>query len=116
MNNTLNKIEVGERIRQLRLLNHYTQFEFAELLDISVNFLSEIENGKKGLSIETLARLCNGTTTSADYILFGDSGAQLDLISIVNSLPVDELSVLVNYVNSLIALKEAERERTTNCI
>lgn len=56
MNNTLNKIEVGERIRQLRLLNHYTQFEFAELLDISVNFLSEIENGKKGLSVETLAR------------------------------------------------------------
>ena len=41
----LEKTEIGQRIRQLRTTNDYTQAEFAELTDISVNFLSEIENG-----------------------------------------------------------------------
>ena len=47
MKDTLNKTEIGQRIRQLRILNDFTQAEFAESVDISVNFLSEIENGKK---------------------------------------------------------------------
>ena len=41
----LEKSDIGQRIRQLRLLNDYTQAEFAEAIDISINFLSEIENG-----------------------------------------------------------------------
>lgn len=42
------RLAVGERVRNYRLSNHYTQAYFAEMIDISVNFLSEIENGKKG--------------------------------------------------------------------
>ena len=56
MKDTLNKTEIGQRIRQLRILNDFTQAEFAESVDISVNFLSEIENGKKGLSGDTLPK------------------------------------------------------------
>jgi len=47
MADIIKKSEIGQRIRQLRLLNNYTQAEFAELIDVSVNFLSEIENGKR---------------------------------------------------------------------
>ena len=50
MEDILDKSKVGQRIRQLRIQNDYTQAKFAELIDISINFLSEIENGKKGLS------------------------------------------------------------------
>lgn len=50
MTEIIDKSEIGQRIRQLRLLSDYTQAEFAELIDISINFLSEIENGKKGVS------------------------------------------------------------------
>ena len=55
MEDILDKSKIGQRVRQLRILNDYTQAKFAELIDISINFLSEIENGKKGLSQDTLA-------------------------------------------------------------
>lgn len=47
MEDILDKSKVGQRIRQLRIQNDYTQAKFAELIDISINFLSEIENGKR---------------------------------------------------------------------
>ncbi|MBD5445277.1 MAG: helix-turn-helix transcriptional regulator [Lachnospiraceae bacterium] len=37
-------------------------------MDISVNFLSEIENGKRGMSQDTLYKLCSKFAVSADYI------------------------------------------------
>ena len=71
MTESINKIEIGQRIRRLRISNDFTQSEFAEEIDISINFLSEVENGKKGLSQETLARICQSTHTSEDSLLFG---------------------------------------------
>lgn len=38
MTDIIDKSEIGQRIRQLRLLNNFTQAEFAENIDISVNF------------------------------------------------------------------------------
>ena len=40
MEDILDKSKVGQRIRQLRIQNDYTQAKFAELIDISINFLS----------------------------------------------------------------------------
>lgn len=102
----VNKSEVGARVRQLRLLNDYTQAEFAELLDISITFLSEIENGKKGLSQETLARLCSILHVTADYILFGTEPPKTSLLELANALSISELETTVQYLNALIAMKK----------
>lgn len=63
---------IGERIRELRELQHYTREALAEKVDISSKFLYEIETGKKGLSAETLGRLAQELSISCDYILFGE--------------------------------------------
>lgn len=102
----IDKSDVGARVRQLRLLNDYTQAEFAELLDISITFLSEIENGKKGLSQETLARICSSLHVTADYILFGTEAPKSSLIELANELSVDELETTVRYLNALIDMKK----------
>lgn len=106
MNNILNKYEVGQRIRQLRLLSDYTQAEFAEAVDISINFLSEVENGKKGLSQERLARISHQLHTSCDYILFGENSKQIDIIEATSGMSVDELGTLKEYLDSLIKMKK----------
>lgn len=106
MNDILNKYEVGQRIRHLRLLNDYTQAELAEAVDISINFLSEIENGKKGLSQERLARICHQLQTSCDYILFGESTKPLDILQTTNNMNLDELTTLKEYLDSLIKMKQ----------
>lgn len=106
MKDILDKTEIGQRIRQLRLLKDLTQAEFAESIDISVNFLSEIENGKKGLSGETLAKICLSLNTTADYILFNKQVKNLTLLEIANSLSVEELETTIRYLQTLIEMKQ----------
>ena len=61
------KKDIGTRIKKLRTKSGLTQMKFAEDIDISVNYLSEIENGKKCISVEKLYKLCQNPDISADY-------------------------------------------------
>lgn len=109
--NSDTRLIIGKRIRDLRIMQKLTQAQFAELIGISVNFLSEIETGKKGMSQDTLYRLCTNFSVSSDYILFGtekndDSISSSMIIEYVNSLDSKELELLSNYLNSLRELRE----------
>lgn len=62
---------IGQRIRYLREKNNYSREFFAEKIQISSKFLYEIENGKKGFSVEILLRITMVLNVSCDYILTG---------------------------------------------
>ena len=64
---------VGKRLRNIRNQLHLTREQFAERAGISPQFLAEIENGQKGLSADTLYKICTRFHVSADYILLGQS-------------------------------------------
>lgn len=51
------KYKFGRRLREIRLTRRMTQEQFAELLDISVDFLSLIERGRNAPSFETIDRM-----------------------------------------------------------
>jgi transcriptional regulator with XRE-family HTH domain len=53
---TLRK-KFGQHLRQIRLSRRMTQERFAEVLDISVDFLSLIERGRNAPSFETLDKM-----------------------------------------------------------
>jgi len=106
---------VGRRVHDFRTEHGYTQFQFAELIDISVNFLSEIENGKKGMSQDTIGKLCRTFDLSADYILFGTPHEQTQsihdtaaLIELANSLDAESLKVVTDYLVSLQKIKKLQ--------
>lgn len=63
--------EAGLRIYQLRRTLGYTREELAEMADISVKFLYEVETGKKGFSAQTLLKLSMALSADCDYILKG---------------------------------------------
>jgi len=46
-------------LRRYRNFRKFTQAEFAEKINISIPFLSDIENGKKWVSPNTLVRMAN---------------------------------------------------------
>jgi transcriptional regulator with XRE-family HTH domain len=50
---------LGENIRRFRAWNKWTQEFLAEKLNISANFLSNIENGKAWVSPKTISNLAN---------------------------------------------------------
>lgn len=65
-------ISIGERIKTQRQKLNLTREIFSEKINISPQFLAEVENGKKGISIETLYKICDTFNISSDYLLFGN--------------------------------------------
>ena len=63
---------VEEKVRNIRLNLNMTQKDFGKILGISKSYMSDIENGYTGLSIEHINKICNFTEVSFDY-LFGFS-------------------------------------------
>ncbi len=63
---------VGKRIRDLREYQHLTREVLAEYADTSVQFLADIECGRKGMTTYTLYKLSNALHISTDYILKGE--------------------------------------------
>lgn len=64
-------IAIGARIRKQREFLGYTRESFAEKLDVTPKFCSDIELGLKGMSVSTLCRISSILILSTDYILFG---------------------------------------------
>lgn len=67
----MSREEVGSRIKLLRESRNFTREELAERAEISSKFLYEVENGRKGLSADTLLKICRELSCSCDYILTG---------------------------------------------
>jgi transcriptional regulator with XRE-family HTH domain len=67
------RVKFGRRLRQLRRYRDLTQEQFAEVADISVDFVSNIERGISAPSFETLERLAEALGVAvADLFLFDD--------------------------------------------
>lgn len=64
------------RIRKAREDMGYTRERFAEILDVSVSYLAELERGRTGISVKMLIKVCKSLGLSADYILFGQERTQ----------------------------------------
>lgn len=65
-------IEVGNRIQNLRKKQNLTREKLAELSDISVQFLADIEKGRKNMTVTTLRKLSSALFVTSDYIINGD--------------------------------------------
>ena len=63
------KERFASRLRQLREEAGERQQALAELLQVSVNQISEMERGRKTTSFERLVLLCEHYQVSADYLL-----------------------------------------------
>ena len=75
--NYYNILEAAARIRTLRDTHGYTQEQAAELLNIDRSFLSRIENGSKGCSVDLFVRLSELYHVSLDYLVLGRSSDQV---------------------------------------
>lgn len=67
----LDQKAIGQRIKAARKNKLMTQEKLAELIGISLNFYGMIERGEKGLSVKTLAHICDVLGENIDYIVTG---------------------------------------------
>jgi transcriptional regulator with XRE-family HTH domain len=64
-------VAMGKRIAQLREANGMTQKQLADRSGISVTFLSEVENGKRNISMGKLVSIAEELETTTDYLARG---------------------------------------------
>ena len=70
MTNTLNvDTIIGSRIRNERVARRMTQAELAEMSGLSVSFLSDLENGKRGLSVLSLLKIARAIGRPPQWFL-----------------------------------------------
>ena len=62
-------LAIGRGIRQIRVASGITQTEFANALKCSVQHLSNLENGRKTISLEMLVKVRQILAVSADDLL-----------------------------------------------
>ncbi len=60
---------VEDRARNIRIKHGLTQKEFGQVLGISKSYVSDIENGYTGLSINHINIICNCYDVTFDYML-----------------------------------------------
>lgn len=63
-------IEIGEQVRVAREQKRLTQEMLAEKIEVSPQYISDLERGVVGISLPTLKRLCVSLGISSDQILF----------------------------------------------
>ena len=65
----MDKLNMGARIKEVRKRNCLTQEQLAEHLDVSVEFVGQIERGLKLPSMQVFIKLVEVLNVSADYLL-----------------------------------------------
>ena len=62
---------VGDNIRRERGVLHLTADYVAKKADLSKSFLSDVENGKRGISAENLLKIANAVGCTMEDLLMG---------------------------------------------
>ena len=107
-------LEIGSSIRNIRESMKLSRSSFAEKINISEVFLSQVERGEKSISLNTLITICNNTGFPSDYILFGNtntSSTSNRILKLLNQLPDEANTIVYNMASSLRDLFEEQKNK-----
>ena len=94
--------QIGKRIQNCRKHQGYTQEQIADMMDVSIQMISNLERGNKAIRIDNLINLCRILNVSSDYILTGAESHTNSavLAARISQLPPKEqkmLELLIEY-------------------
>jgi len=89
------RIILSQNLKRFRSYRKLSQAEFAEKIDISVPFLSDIENAKKWVSPATLAKMANALNIGA-----------YELLKPENIIPDNTINMLEEYTADICRVFE----------
>lgn len=104
-------VEIGERIKISREKARMTQEQFAERIEVSPQFVSDLERGVVGISLQTLKKTCIVLGVSSDDLLFGTQSDNrgLQITELCRNLTADQFCHLMTIIKAYhAALQSAE--------
>ena len=97
-------IEIGEQIKLAREDAGITQEQLAEQVEVSPQYVSDLERGVVGVSIATLKRICISLQVSSDQILFGNKGTEDDHSLLLAELTPEQKRTLTEIITKIRSL------------
>ena len=99
----INLIEIGKRITERRKKLGMTQETLAEKGDLTSQFVSYAESGKRAMRPENVIKLAKALEVSADYLLTGDivDKDMLILSDKLRTLSPEMLRIVENIIDEL---------------
>lgn len=92
---TVNYEDVGNKIRERRNFLKVTQENLANDINVSASFISDIENGRRKMSLETMIKISIALKTSLDYFVLNN----VKDIKTKNNIKFDELKNILETVD-----------------
>lgn len=94
-------IQIGEQVRIAREQAKLTQETLAEKIEVSPQYISDLERGVVGIALPTLKRLCCVLGVSSDQILFGSHLQERGniLANACSTLTDEQFAILIEIVN-----------------
>lgn len=109
----LDLLEMGQRIIERRKKLHLTQEALAEKGDMTTQFVSYAEAGKRAMRAENLLKVSQALGVSADYLLTGDI-VDKDLLILsdkLRKLTPEQVRIIENIIDECINLSHGKRRR-----
>lgn len=69
---------MGSRIQMARVATGSTQAKLSEKINVSTQFISDLERSVVGASVMTLQQICTVCGVSSDFILFGNPDNKIE--------------------------------------
>lgn len=106
MNVELYLKEMGQRIMERRKKLGLTQEALAEMSELTTQFVSYAESGKRGMRPENLMKIAAALGVSTDYLLTGDiiDKDKLLLSEKLDRLTPQQVRIVENVIDECIAL------------
>lgn len=92
---TVNYEDVGNKIRERRNFLKVTQENLANDINVSASFISDIENGRRKMNLETMIKISIALKTSLDYFVLDN----VKDIKTKNNIKFDELKNILETVD-----------------
>jgi transcriptional regulator with XRE-family HTH domain len=92
---------LSQNIRRFRSYRKLSQAEFAEKIDISIPFLSDIENGKKWISPVTLAKMADALNIEAYELIKPETIIPDNAANILEKYTADIYQVFGNTLKNI---------------
>jgi|AGTN01.1.fsa_nt_gi Helix-turn-helix. len=107
-------IQIGESIKAVREQIGLTQERFAELVNVSTQYISDVERGNVGISIATLKRIREVTAISSDSILMGkchynDVTLIIEQLQNVDEKYINPLKIIINKYLEAVSMSNQEK-------
>ena len=89
----LNYAAIGQKLQQLRKAKNITQDYIATALNVTVAYISNVENNKVKLNLRVITYYAKLLGVSVDYLLFTDKDGSTE----TSSLDTEIMKLLSNY-------------------